>query len=99
MFAAALRGEAAAFIADTEAPESGVNPEVERKFNHRALVHLNLNADGRLWGILEPMTTAPRVWSPRDRELCLATRERLTPIARGIVRKGLADRPAARLVG
>ncbi len=99
MFAAALAGEAAAFIADTEAPDSGVNPEVERKYNHRALVHLNLNGDGTLWGILEPMTVAPRAWSLGDRELCLATRHRLTPIARAMVRAGLPDRPAVRLVG
>lgn len=99
MFAAALAGQAAAFIADTEAPGAGVNPEVERKFNHRALVHVNLNTDGTLWGILEPMTTAPRAWTPKDRELVLATREHLTPLAREAVRRGLAEAPAVLLVG
>ncbi|MEX2648248.1 MAG: GAF domain-containing protein [Alphaproteobacteria bacterium] len=99
MFADALAGHPAAFIADTEAAEAGVSPEVERKFSHRALVHVNLNADGRLWGILEPMTVAPRAWSAADRAVVAATRAALSPWAKDLVAAGPWPHASLRLVG
>jgi GAF domain-containing protein len=99
MFADALRGQPAAYIADTEAAEAGVNPEVERKFNHRALVHVNLNVDGRLWGILEPMTVAPRSWTAADRAVIEATRAALTPRVRELIGVGPWPHASLRLVG
>jgi GAF domain-containing protein len=98
MFAGALAGRAADFIADTET-DSGVNPAVEAKFHHRALVHVNLNTDGRLWGILEPMTTSPRDWTPVDRTLVLAVRHRLSGHVRELVSAGPWPHPSVRLVG
>ena len=93
-----LDPQPAAFIADTET-DPGVNPEVEAKFNHRGLIHLNLNADGRLWGILEPMTVAPRAWTAADRAFVLALRERLTPRVRDLLAAGPWPHPCVRLVG
>lgn len=98
MFADGLKGHPAAFIADTET-DPGVNPEVERKFRHRALVHVNLNTDGRLWGILEPMTVTPRAWTAADRAFVMSTRDRLTPRARDLVMAGPWPHATVRLVG
>ncbi|MBM3584445.1 MAG: hypothetical protein FJX36_08505 [Alphaproteobacteria bacterium] len=98
MFAGALAGRAADFIADTGA-DSGVNPAVEAKFHHRALVHVNLNADGRLWGILEPMTMAPRAWMPADRTLVLAVRHRLSGRVRELLATGPWPHALVRLMG
>ncbi len=53
---------------DKAAPDV-LNRDFERKtFGHRALVHAHVQADGELWGILQPCVFGkPRQWSPSER--------------------------------
>lgn len=100
MFVAALAGHAATYVDDIENAGGLVNPEVERRYRHRALVHINLFADGSLWGILQPaMSTVPRSWDGADKARVEAARADMTPLAMAIVRAGPWTGPVIRLIG
>ncbi len=67
---AALNMQPSVYVEDVEKASSEVlNREFEqRTFGHRALVHAHVQADGQLWGILQPCVFGqPRQWSPNER--------------------------------
>jgi GAF domain-containing protein len=89
MFVAALKGMPATFVTDVRDAAGDVNAAFEEEFNHRSLIHINLNDDQGLWGILQPaMNHTPRVWSDRDRVLVETARQVLTPIVAAALRPG-----------
>jgi GAF domain-containing protein len=83
LFARALAGDPIGVVDDVETVAPDVaNREHERGFGHRALLHVNLNGDGVLHGVLElAMTSGPRVWSAGDRAAALRWRDVVTPLA------------------
>jgi GAF domain-containing protein len=84
LFARALEGRPLDAVDDVEhVPPGLADPDHERQFGHRAVLHVNLNGDGELHGVLEvAMTSRPRVWSAEDLTCALYWRERMTPLAR-----------------
>jgi GAF domain-containing protein len=94
LFARALAGIAADAIADVTTAD--VHRPLEAALGHRAFVHLNLQHDGRLVGVLQPgMTDAPRIWTELDD--LIALRPALAALTAAAVKRG---RPAGvRLVG
>jgi hypothetical protein len=96
LFGRALDGVAADVIDDVDAAD--VDLALERALGHRAFVHLNLHADGQLWGVLQPgMTRRPRAWTADERAGLLALRPALTPLVVAAVRAA-SGRPASRRV-
>jgi GAF domain-containing protein len=94
LFARALEGRPLDAVDDVEhVPPGLADPEHERQFGHRAVLHVNLNGDGELHGVLEvAMTSGPREWSAEDLTCALYWRERMTPLARAAA----ASRPPRR---
>ena len=89
MFVAALKGTPATFVTDVRDAGGDVNAAFEEEFNHRSLIHINLNDDQGLWAILQPaMNHHPRVWSDRDRALVDVARHILTPLVARALRQG-----------
>ena len=96
LFGRALTGTRLAVVDDVL--DGPCNPELERILGHRAFVHLNLHADGVLWGTVQPgMTTAPRRWTERDLALLNGLRPALTRMVRALVRER-GDRLRSRLL-
>jgi GAF domain-containing protein len=82
LFARALAGHPVDVIDDAET--GPCNAELERALGHRAFIHLNLHADGVLWGTLQPgMTATARRWTDAERDRLLAMRPRLTRLVAG----------------
>jgi hypothetical protein len=91
-------GVPADVIGDVAAAD--VDHELERALGHRAFVHLNLEADGALWGVLQPgMTRAPRAWSGEERAALLALRPALAPLVIAALEGGSGRPASVRLVG
>jgi GAF domain-containing protein len=89
MFVAALSGTPATFVTDVRDAGSDVNAAFEEEFNHRSLVHINLNDADGLWGILQPaMNHTPRNWTDRDRALVAEARMILTPLMAAAMASG-----------
>jgi hypothetical protein len=87
MFVAALHGHPATFVSDVRDADGAVNAAFEEEFNHRALVHINLNDVDGLWAILQPaMNRLPRQWNAADRRLVTAARAHLTPVLAAAMR-------------
>ncbi len=101
MFVAARAGHPVTYVADVKNAGGLVNPEVERTYRHRALIHINLNDDpAGLWGGLQPAVSfSPRDWTAADRVLVTTVRSRLTALAARAIRQGPWNAPAIRLVG
>ncbi|HEX9958824.1 MAG TPA: GAF domain-containing protein [Fibrella sp.] len=67
---AGLAMQPSVYVEDVEKASPDVlNRDFEqRMFGHRALVHAHVQADGQLWGILQPCVFGrPRQWSPSER--------------------------------
>ncbi len=67
---AGLAMQSSVYIEDVEkAGPDVLNRDFEqRMFGHRALIHAHVQADGQLWGILQPCVFGrPRQWSPSER--------------------------------
>ncbi|HEY0110466.1 MAG TPA: GAF domain-containing protein [Fibrella sp.] len=67
---AGLAMQPSVYVEDVEkAGPDVLNRDFEqRMFGHRALVHAHVQADGQLWGILQPCVFGrPRQWSPSER--------------------------------
>lgn len=96
LFARALGGAPADVIGDVR--DADVDLALERALGHRAFVHLNLHANGSLWGVLQPgMTTRSRAWTAAERSALLALRPALAPLLVAALEGGSA-RPASRRV-
>jgi hypothetical protein len=98
LFARALAGAPADVIDDAETAD--VDLSLEHALGHRAFVHLNLHADGSLWGVLQPgMTTGPRAWTPAERSALLDLRPALAPLLVAALRDGSGRPASCRAVG
>lgn len=67
---AGLAMQPSIYVEDVEraAPDVLNRDFEQRMFGHRALVHAHIQADGQLWGILQPCVFGhPRQWSPNER--------------------------------
>ena len=67
---AGLAMQPSVYVADVDTASPDVlNRDFERRtFGHSALVHAHIQADGELWGILQPCVFGrPRQWSPSER--------------------------------
>lgn len=67
---AGLNMQPSVYVDDVEKASPNVlNRDFEqRTFGHRALIHAHVQADGQLWGILQPCVFGqPRQWSPNER--------------------------------
>jgi GAF domain-containing protein len=100
MFKAALTGHPVTAVNDIFASGGLVNPEFELSYNHRCLLHINLFAEGQLWGVLQPaMSYEPRAWSKADLAAAEQARLHLAPLLRiAIEAEGWPHMPA-RLTG
>jgi GAF domain-containing protein len=98
LFARALAGAPADVIDDVETAD--VDLSLERALGHRAFVHLNLHANGSLWGVLQPgMTTRPRPWTSAERSALLDLRPALAPLVVAALRGGSGRPASCRAVG
>jgi GAF domain-containing protein len=84
LMAIAFRTPEPVFVEDIEtAGAEIVNLDYERKaFGHRALIHVPLYWQGKLYGILEPCVfDAPRAWTADNRAVIAWLQEKLAPFA------------------
>jgi GAF domain-containing protein len=98
LFARALDGAPADAVDDVT--EADVDLALERALGHRAFVHVNLHADGRLWGVLQPgMSTRPRAWTPDERAALVALSPAFAALVVAALAGGSARPPSRRAVG
>ena len=67
---AGLAQKPSVYVPDVETAAPDVlNQEFERStFGHRALIHAHVQAEGQLWGILQPCVFGqPRIWTAAER--------------------------------
>ncbi|GAB2967379.1 hypothetical protein GCM10027048_42590 [Hymenobacter coalescens] len=90
LFRAALAGQPPVYVEDVDAAGPEVlNRDFERRtFGHRALVHAHvLDAQGQLWGILQPCVFGhPHHWTPAERDYLEAALPLLLPVVQAYVR-------------
>jgi GAF domain-containing protein len=98
LFARALSGAPLDAVDDAETAD--VDRELEAALGHRAFLHLNLHAGGRLWGTLQPgMTRGPRAWTPAERRRVLELRPALGAALAALVERDGERLASRRLVG
>ena len=88
MFAAALNCQPSIYVEDVEtADPQVVNRDFEaQEFGHRALIHVHLCQDEKLWGIWQPCTfNRPRRWTPGDKQIIEAIANKYTSLVKQYV--------------
>lgn len=88
MFAAALKCKPSIYVEDIEAADPEiVNRDFEvKEFGHRALIHVHLCQEDKLWGIWQPSVFGqPRIWTAEDRQIIEAIAFHLTPLVKQYV--------------